>query len=209
MDLSLRLCRYVPSRTHVNSIYVPFRTRVNPNCHPRNNSPRLCHSVGYCRDDNNLCYVPCTESIDHNPFGVCIPGWDCPWFPDQMAGHCRSEKYPSQRFQIYRTSGRCCDAHFGGTSACVQKSKDSHPPFAWVSPPARPPACLVAVRSATAALAFPLSRTSVLPRWVAARSLPRHPGIRATVSGRRETGNWPGNSLVPRHEKGAELHPGT
>lgn len=52
-----------------------------------------------------------------------------------MAGHCRSEMHPSQQFQIYRTSGKCCAAHFGGSSTCAQKSEDSHPPFLWVSPP--------------------------------------------------------------------------
>lgn len=92
----------------------------------------LCDcAVGYCRDDNNRCYLPCAESIDNTLFGGCTPGWDCPWFPDAMAGHCRSEMHPSQQFQIYRTSGKCCAAHFGGSSACAQKSEDSHPPFLW------------------------------------------------------------------------------
>jgi len=88
-------------------------------------------AVGYCLDENNQCYLTCAETINNNPFGGCSPGWDCPWFPDPAAGHCRSEMHPTQQFDIYRTSGQCCDAHFAGSSTCVQESKDSHPPFAW------------------------------------------------------------------------------
>ena len=123
LDLCLRLCRYVALLTCINPLYCPSDT-----------SFRLCVSVGYCYDGNDQCYLPCAETINNNPFGGCSPGWDCPWFPDPAAGHCRSEMHPTQQFDIYRTSGQCCDAHFAGSSTCVQESKDSHPPFAWVSP---------------------------------------------------------------------------
>ena len=153
MDLSLRLCRYVAFWTHINDFYRPGDT-----------SPCIYDLVGYCLDDNNQCYLTCAETINNNPFGGCSPGWDCPWFPDAAAGHCRSEMHPTQQFDIYRTSGQCCDANFAGSSTCVQESKDSHPPFAWVRA-YRSSGRLVSVRSAAAALTFPLLRTSFLLRF--------------------------------------------
>ena len=87
--------------------------------------------AGICRDNNQQCYTPCQETIDTNPFAGCHPGWDCPWFPDTNAGHCRSEMHQVNQFQIYRTAKECCDEHFGGRRKCLKTSKDSHPPFPW------------------------------------------------------------------------------
>ena len=47
------------------------------------------------------------------------------------SSHCKSELHQPNNFEIYRTSKDCCVTHFPGSSTCLQKSKDSHPPFPW------------------------------------------------------------------------------
>jgi len=115
--------------------------------------------VGICLDSNEQCYLTCVETINHNPFGGCSPGWDCPWFPDPTTGHCKSEMHNTQNngkvdknfgltslksdgktdlhgalgvsANIFRTSKQCCEVHFNTSATCLQESKDSHPPFPW------------------------------------------------------------------------------
>ena len=94
--------------------------------------------VGICLDSNRQCYVTCTETITTNPFAGCAPGWDCPWFPDRIAGHCKSEMHMTETYEIYRTSVECCETHFSGSSTCLQASKDSHAPFPFPSYKVRP-----------------------------------------------------------------------
>ncbi|EJK69569.1 hypothetical protein THAOC_09158, partial [Thalassiosira oceanica] len=83
--------------------------------------------AGICLDDNLQCYIPCQETIDRNPFAGCLPGWDCPWFPDQENGFCKSKEHQPNEFEIYRTTKECCDEHFGGSADCMTKS--DHRPF--------------------------------------------------------------------------------
>jgi hypothetical protein len=66
-----------------------------------------------------------------NPWAGCSPGWDCPWFPDTSAGHCKSEMHQTETYEIYRTASECCEAHFAGSSSCLADSKASHVPFPW------------------------------------------------------------------------------
>ena len=55
---------------------------------------RIIHSLqcrcdcpaGICLDANEQCYTTCEETINTNPWAGCIPGWDCPWFPDAESG---------------------------------------------------------------------------------------------------------------------------
>lgn len=76
-------------------------------------------------------YTPCRETINTNPWAGCSPGWDCPWYPDQESGHCKSELHQPNNFEIYRTSKECCDEHFSRSSSCLEDSKNSHAPFPW------------------------------------------------------------------------------
>merc|ERR1719223_1927624 len=90
--------------------------------------------AGICLDDNEQCYTPCQETIDTNPFAGCSPGWDCPWFPDQESGFCKSMLHQPNEFEIYRTAKECCDEHYGGSTDCMTKAKtvgEGHAPFPW------------------------------------------------------------------------------
>jgi len=89
--------------------------------------------VGICLDSNLQCYRTCSDTINTNPFAGCAPGWDCPWYPDTSAGHCKSEMHLSQVYLIYRTASECCEANFAGSSTCLTDSKNSHVPFPFPS----------------------------------------------------------------------------
>lgn len=54
-----------------------------------------------------------------------------PCILSSVHSHCISELHQPNNFEIYRTSKECCDAHYSGSSTCLQDSKDSHDPFPW------------------------------------------------------------------------------
>lgn len=37
----------------------------------------------------------------------------------------------SQQYEIYRTASECCEAHFKGSSTCLDDSRASHVPYPW------------------------------------------------------------------------------
>ncbi|KAL3782625.1 LOW QUALITY PROTEIN: hypothetical protein HJC23_000007 [Cyclotella cryptica] len=75
-------------------------------------------AVGICLDNNQQCYTRCDETIKSNPWGGCSPGWDCPWYPDDSLGYCRSEMALVEKYDLYRTSMACCEKHFPLSSSC-------------------------------------------------------------------------------------------
>ncbi len=78
--------------------------------------------VGICFDSNEQCYIQCSDSIDINPFAGCAPGWDCPWFFDATANHCKSEMHQTETYVIYRTAKECCEANTE-SATCIQESQ--------------------------------------------------------------------------------------
>ncbi|KAL3782622.1 hypothetical protein HJC23_000004 [Cyclotella cryptica] len=98
-------------------------------------------AVGICLDNNQQCYTRCDETIKSNPWGGCSPGWDCPWYPDDSLGYCRSEMALVEKYDLYRTSMACCEKHFPLSSSCNADSIASRPHFpntpgeAWPLPP--------------------------------------------------------------------------
>ena len=66
--------------------------------------------------------------MDFNPFGGCIPGIDCPWYPDPSGKtFCVSTVNLSGQYNIHRTSTQCCEKHFSylDTQGCVEESEQS------------------------------------------------------------------------------------
>ena len=94
-------------------------------------------AIGICFDHNQQCYEPCDDTIDRNPFGGCVSGWDCPWYADKRTGICSSEVLVNEP-EIYRTAKECCEVNFAGSSSCEydsmavygHPSNDAWPPWA-------------------------------------------------------------------------------
>jgi hypothetical protein len=78
--------------------------------------------VGICFDHNQQCYEPCDDTVDRNPFGGCVPGWDCPWYADSRRGICDSKTDLVNIHDIYRTAKECCEVNFEGSSSCEYDS---------------------------------------------------------------------------------------
>lgn len=79
-------------------------------------------AIGFCFDHNQQCYEPCDGTIDRNPFGGCIPGWDCPWFANERSGLCETKSDLVNEHLIYRTAKECCEVNFAGSSSCEYDS---------------------------------------------------------------------------------------
>jgi len=83
---------------------------------------------GFCLSSNQQCYDGCTTHLDFNPFGGCIPGYDCPWYPDPSGKtFCVSTVNISGQYNIHRSSTKCCEKHFSylKTEGCVGESEQS------------------------------------------------------------------------------------
>mmetsp|Transcript_15776 Transcript_15776/g.32987 ORF Transcript_15776/g.32987 Transcript_15776/m.32987 type:complete len:657 (-) Transcript_15776:54-2024(-) len=83
---------------------------------------------GFCLSANQRCYDGCTTHIDFNPFGGCIPGYDCPWYPSKMGEtHCKSTPVIAGIYNIYRKVKECCEKHFSALNidTCISDSKAS------------------------------------------------------------------------------------
>lgn len=85
-------------------------------------------SPGFCLSANSLCYDGCTTRTTFNPFGGCIPGTDCPWYPEPNGETwCVSTVNVAGQYRLSRTVEQCCEKHFSylNLDACVQKSEQS------------------------------------------------------------------------------------
>ena len=74
---------------------------------------------------NQKCYDDCSTHLDHNSWGGCRPGLDCPWYPSKLGeAHCESSANFAGVYSIHETAEICCQEHFGGTNiaTCVGNS---------------------------------------------------------------------------------------
>ena len=63
---------------------------------------------------------------DHNPYGGCVPGVDCPWYPSKLGEpHCESSANFAGVHGLRETAELCCKQHFGGLNqaTCAADSK--------------------------------------------------------------------------------------
>jgi len=85
-------------------------------------------AVGFCLSANQQCYDGCTTHLDHNPFGGCEPGYDCPWYQDPSGQtHCVSTVNVAGQYNIFRNAIQCCERHFSylDVENCVADSENS------------------------------------------------------------------------------------
>ncbi|KAL9179752.1 hypothetical protein ACHAXT_007722 [Thalassiosira profunda] len=81
---------------------------------------------GLCLSANGKCYDGCLTQEDHNPYGGCVPGVDCPWYPSKLGEpHCESSANFAGVHGLRETAELCCKQHFGGLNqaTCAADSK--------------------------------------------------------------------------------------
>jgi len=81
---------------------------------------------GVCLSAEQKCYDGCTTHLDFNPYGGCVPGVDCPWYPSKIGEpHCESSANFAGIHALRETAELCCKQHFRNINldTCVNGSK--------------------------------------------------------------------------------------